>query len=164
LKKQQSLGLIEGPNCKIEIQGLHWKWRTNAGANYSLNEGLNYKTFKTSRAKMKTTIKHKNGADTVRLPQRFSRPPPPLHLQSMDETALFSGYKSQRTKGHRKEKKDSRERDRTEGGNSQNRGRKEKKNCERPKRKKNPGDREGAEKKRNHRNEWKKREPRIEGD
>jgi len=96
------LGLIEGPNCKIKIQGLHWKWRTNAGANYSLNEGLNYKTFKTSRAKMKTTIKHKNGADTVRLPQRFSRPPPPLHLQSMDETALFSGYKSQRTKGHKK--------------------------------------------------------------
>jgi len=73
------------------------------GANYSLNEGLNYKTFKTSRAKMKTTIKNKNGADTVRLPQRFSRPPPPLHLQSMDETALFSGYKSQRTKGHKKE-------------------------------------------------------------
>jgi hypothetical protein len=32
------------------------------GANYSLNEGLNYKTFKTSRAKMKITIKHKNGA------------------------------------------------------------------------------------------------------
>jgi hypothetical protein len=103
------LGLIEGPNCKIKIQGLHWKWGTNAGANYSLNEGLNYKTFKTSRAKIKTTIKHKNGADTVRLPQRFSRPPPPLHLQSMDETALFSGYKSQRTKGHKGKKKDSRE-------------------------------------------------------
>jgi hypothetical protein len=64
------------------------------GANYSLNEGLNYKTFKTSRAKMKTTLKHKNGADTVCLPQRFSRPPPPLHLQSMDETALFFGYKN----------------------------------------------------------------------
>jgi hypothetical protein len=64
------------------------------GANYSLNEGLNYKIVKTSRAKMKTTIKHKNGADTVCLPQRFSRPPPPLNLQSMDETTLFSGYKN----------------------------------------------------------------------
>jgi hypothetical protein len=32
------------------------------GGNYSLNEGFNYKTFKTSRAKMKITIKHKNGA------------------------------------------------------------------------------------------------------
>jgi hypothetical protein len=32
------------------------------GGIYSLNQGLNYKTFKTSRAKMKITIKHKKGA------------------------------------------------------------------------------------------------------
>ena len=43
--------------------------------------------------------------DTIHLPQLFSRRPPPLHLQSMDETALFSGYKNKRTKGHKGEKR-----------------------------------------------------------
>uniref|UniRef100_A0A3N7G3Z2 Uncharacterized protein n=1 Tax=Populus trichocarpa TaxID=3694 RepID=A0A3N7G3Z2_POPTR len=71
---------------------------------------------------MKITIKHKNGADTVRLPQRFSRPPPPLHLQSMDETALFSGYKSQRTKGHKKRRRP--------GGERKNQERQKKRNPE----------------------------------
>jgi hypothetical protein len=74
------------------------------GANYSLNEGLNYKTFKTSRAKMKTTIKHKNGAGTVRLPQRFSRSPPSLHLQSMDETTLFLAIKARKRKATEKKR------------------------------------------------------------
>jgi hypothetical protein len=32
------------------------------GANYSLNQGLNYKTFKTSRAKTQKIIKHQSGA------------------------------------------------------------------------------------------------------
>ena len=48
--------------------------------------------------------------DTVHLPQPFSRRPPPLHLQSMDETTLFSCYKNQRTKGHK-----GREKGRTQG-------------------------------------------------
>jgi hypothetical protein len=55
------LGLLGVKIAKLKSKDYIENSAQIQGANYSLNEGLNYKTFKTSRAKMKITIKHKNG-------------------------------------------------------------------------------------------------------
>jgi len=53
---------LEAKLQHIKVEGLACKKRRNTGVQLQFNQGLNYKTFKTSRAKIKITIKHKNGA------------------------------------------------------------------------------------------------------
>ena len=90
------------------------KWRWDAGVQLKFTQGLDCNNSKCQGLKRKTP-KTVPFLDTVHLLQRLSRPPPPLHLQSMVETALFSGYKSQRTKGHKEKKRGERPRKREKG-------------------------------------------------
>lgn len=76
------------------------KSRWDTGVQLQFTQGLDCTHSKCQGSKRKTpkTVPFR---DTINLLQRLSCPPPPLHLQSMVETALLSGYKSQRTKGHK---------------------------------------------------------------
>jgi len=79
------------------------KWRWDAGVQLQFTQGLDCKHSKCQGSKRKWPLNIKTAPSVDALFIFFNgRPPPPLHLQLMvGRNGLFSGYKSQRTKGHK---------------------------------------------------------------
>ena len=91
---------------QIKGQGLNCKGSEIQGSKYNLTRGLKYKTFKTSRAKTQILVDIKTAPSAGMRCSSSSTDAHRHHYtcnQWLEETALFSGYKSQRTKGHRRE-------------------------------------------------------------
>jgi hypothetical protein len=100
--------------------------------------GINYKTFNTSRAKTEIIINTKTAPSVGMRCSSSSTDAHRHHYtcnQWLEETALFSGYKSQRTKGHREDWK---------GKKEQNRGDEEKKKTQETERTRARKQREGG--------------------
>ena len=87
------------------------KWHWDAGVQLQFTQGLDWKNSKCQGSKRTWPLNIKTAPSVDALFIFFNRrPPPPLHLQSMvGRNGLFSGYKSQRTKGHRGAKRKKKE-------------------------------------------------------